>query len=459
MALTNTGGIVRENLVVDIDAERASANYPNTNLLAPYPWYTGAGSETFYGQNGDGNSRSQTGSGPFGATIVWNVSNQDATSDADGGWNSSNFPVDQNKMYRFSVWIRRRTIGNGSVYLGTYGKNSAGSNIGVRWLTSTSTTTNPYFTARGWPGVANDWYLFVGHVHPYGTGVEASAHPDSGIWDMNGNKIVNENRDMVWLDGTTQAIHRTYLYYSTDTSTNQQWWHPRVDVCDGNEPTLQDLLNGVGANFSIRSYSSSRALQLEYATWEPRYGLYPANFKLTPSLNSRIYIDTEGDNRTIKSSGGWTVESWVKFDSVAGAYDGGDRSPANFIGASSITHNSWYWSVLNNKLALWNRSPGIWKYGSTTLQAGQYYQAVLVCYDDGTRYQMYLNGEAEGGDHVSYVWNSAYAGLIIDTLGYGNFPNPRKIDGDYNVFRAYDRALSAKEIKQNYNALKGRFGH
>ena len=167
------------------------------------------------------------------------------------------------------------------------------------------------------------------------------------------------------------------------------------------------------------------------------------------------FIDL-GTDKEIKSSGGWTVESLVYYNAVAGTYNN-TTSPANFIGSETISYNSWYWSVLDNKLALWNISPGVWKYGSTTLQANRWYHAVLVCYESGTQYQMYLNGVAEGGDHASYSWNPTYSGLKIRYIGKGNNANTRLVNGRINITRVYNRSLLASEIAQNYNQLKTRF--
>lgn len=176
-----------------------------------------------------------------------------------------------------------------------------------------------------------------------------------------------------------------------------------------------------------------------------------------PDFNaSTTYIDL-GSDVVFKNTGGWTVESIVKYDNVPGGYDN-VISPGNFIGSDSIINNSWYWSVLNSKLALWNRSPGVWKYGSTTIQPNTWYHAVLTCSDDGESYQMYLNGTAEGGDHVSYVWNNAYSGLRVRYIGQGNSSNVRRVDGQIPVTRIYDRVLSASEIEQNYLSFKSRFG-
>ena len=165
------------------------------------------------------------------------------------------------------------------------------------------------------------------------------------------------------------------------------------------------------------------------------------------------YLDL-GSDITFKSTGGWTVESWVKYDSVAGSYNN-TTAPANFIGADSISYNSWYWSVLAGKLALWNMSPGTWRYGSTTLTTGKWYQTVLVCHTGGLKYQMYLNGVAEGGDHTTYTsWSSSHAGLKVRYFGRGNAANVRYMNGQMSSVKIYNRVLTAEEIKRNYRTMK-----
>jgi hypothetical protein len=167
------------------------------------------------------------------------------------------------------------------------------------------------------------------------------------------------------------------------------------------------------------------------------------------------YID-RGSDLTIKATGGWTIESWVKYTLVAGTYNN-VNSPANFIGSESTSYNSWYWSVLENKLALWNISPGGWYYGSTIIQPNTWYHCVLVCNDAGTGYQMYLNGVAEGGTHVAYSWNASYAGLLFRYVGKGNSVNTRYLTGNVATTKIYNRALTASEVAQNYNSTKSRY--
>jgi prepilin-type N-terminal cleavage/methylation domain-containing protein len=237
-----------------ITARKDSVNYRMTNTTAARlgicsgpnrdrfslikwaSWVVGTGSVAEYSVNGDGNSRVMD-TNPWGALdVVWDVSNQDVANDADGGWNGSNFNIDNTKMYRFSTFVRRKTIGNGSFYLGTHGYPDP-----VLYRSNGTANANPYFSSRAWWGNANQWYLAVGFVWPAGSGT-GSAMPESGIYSMDGTKVTS-NIDFVWQPTTTSAHHRSYLYYSIDITTNQQWYQPRVDVVDGAEPSISELLN------------------------------------------------------------------------------------------------------------------------------------------------------------------------------------------------------------------------
>lgn len=199
-------------------------------------WVLGVGGVTGYSANGDGNSRI-TDTNPWGVSdVIWDVSNQDATSDADGGWDGSNFSIDNTKMYRFSTFVRRKTIGGGTFYLGTHGYPNA-----VLSRSSGVADSNPYFSNTAWWGNVNQWYLVVGYVWPAGSGTGA-VMADSGTYTLSGVKV-SSSYDYVWQPTTTSSNHRSYLYYSTDTTTNQQWYQPRVDIVDGTEPTITELLN------------------------------------------------------------------------------------------------------------------------------------------------------------------------------------------------------------------------
>jgi prepilin-type N-terminal cleavage/methylation domain-containing protein len=199
-------------------------------------WVVSTGAAPGYYLNGDGNSR-VVDINPWGLSdIVWDVSNQDVASNDDGGWVTNNFPVDSTKMYRFSTFVRRKVIGDGNFYLGTNGYPDT-----VLNRSNGALNTNPYFCSKAWWGNLGQWYLVVGHVWPAGSGT-GNAMTDSGIYTLNGT-MISSTADFVWQSTTTSSRHRSYLYYSIDTTTNQQWYQPRVDIVDGTEPTINELLN------------------------------------------------------------------------------------------------------------------------------------------------------------------------------------------------------------------------
>ena len=124
MAIVYNPSIAKSGLVLNIDANNPKSNKGrNTNILSWYDWstdlsdeITSTGTWPSYWRNGEvGINTRVLDTNPFGVTdYVWDVSNQDATSDDDGGWSTSEFTIDPTKTYRFSTWMRRKTIGNGS---------------------------------------------------------------------------------------------------------------------------------------------------------------------------------------------------------------------------------------------------------------------------------------------------------------------------------------------------------
>jgi len=214
------------------------------NLLDYSTWTLGTGSVTGFTINGSASENYRIlGNDPWGTeTVVWEA-RTDVASNADGGWNGSQYNIDPTKTYRFSVWVNRTVQGNGRFYLGLYGFNAAGTNIGVLNRITGASTTNPYFLNTSSPTTVGVWTLYVGHVWPAGSGI-GSNHSNSGKYTVSGGKVGNISYDYVWSVPNTKTLHRSYLYYSTDINTRQQWLYPRIDLIDGTEPTIAELLSG-----------------------------------------------------------------------------------------------------------------------------------------------------------------------------------------------------------------------
>jgi len=211
-------------------------------------WSAGSGGATGYSQNGNtGENERVVETDPWGNTaLVWE-SRASGDGNADGGWNADGFAIDNTKLYRFSVWVKRTTSsGGGTFYFGTNGGGQC-----VRRLSDGQLECNPYWNCTGTSGLTqNQWYLVVGHCFPY-TYSSTDGHPDTGFWtiDNGGQKVGSINGCNIGNDcksdsATTSLNHRTYHYYCGDNTTRLQWYDPRVDLVDGYEPKVRELLKG-----------------------------------------------------------------------------------------------------------------------------------------------------------------------------------------------------------------------
>ena len=233
-------------------------------LIANYTlWQNGqTGSISPFSQNGSTSENYRIlGCDPWGKeTVLWEARPAgDAT--ADGGWNMDHGGIDPTKLYRYSVWAKRSVQGNGSFYLGTMA-NQVATLAGV-------TSSNPYFYSGG--AIDSEWQLYVGHVHPHN--YTGGMHPDSGRYKV-GGRIGSISADFKWLPTATTGRHRSYLYYSSDTNTRQQWCYPRVDICDGTEPSIQELLNGFDSRYIdyVRAKGEANPITLDVGDQSSMFG-------------------------------------------------------------------------------------------------------------------------------------------------------------------------------------------
>ena len=417
----------------------------------------------FANANTGNEERIEKGTDPWGRQSFLDRSiNNDTGSNYDGGDTSNIYDVDNTSKYRFTYFFRVDKKGsNGTLYFGLYGYNASTQNIGVFSNTGTGTAgTNPYFSYPGHHHSGfeeGQWYMFVGYVHPEGsTNVSDST---AGYYHMgSGEKIGNPSsgnitHNGVWQNATAKTRFRYYLYYSTDPTVEMSWYQARIDKVDGNEASITDMLN-YPPN-TVRDLTGNARNFKTYNTSTSVSGVsFDSTYK-SINLNGSTNFLELGTDHDYKTSGGWTVSTWFKHD-VA------ETGLGNFIGSESIHYNSWYWSVHGQKLALWDLSPGsVWKYGNTTIAAGTWYHATLVSDANNTHYYCYLNGEddmSSGWSAYNGSWQSNKAGLRIRYIGRGNSANGRYIDGNVASTNVWTRALTAAEVKSNFNAHRKRFG-
>ena len=423
---------------------------PNTNILTPYNlWTLGTGGTTGFSPNGSAseNARVLVNDDPWGGTsVVWET-RPDSTSGPDGGWNTGYYAADRTKTHRSSVWVRKTSSSNGGTFY--FGLHTQGNPIRND---NGNAQSNPYFTYIGISSLTqNQWYLVVGHILPTGSHTNVR-HPDSG-WYQNGSKISDKSygnvgsKDVRFNTSSTSLYHRTYHFYCTNTSARLQFAAPRIDLCDGNEPSISDLLN---------INSPQNVTGLSAYSRRPKFKNNVAfSFEKKGALTfdgSNDYLDLETDVTISPANQGWTAIYWFNTNSAS--------TLQHFNSAEADDFNANWLAIYNSKLAVWNVSPGYWKYGSTTIQSNTWYQAVFVCDAGGTNYRFYINGQREGGDHVNNAWTASYSALKTRYIGRYEYSGSysRYFNGKIASARLYNRALSDEEILKGYNSLKGRFG-
>ncbi len=218
-------------------------NEVNTNGFKPSlidytTWVVGSsGSQTGFSQNGETAANTIiTKPNPVGdLDVVWASLGNDASSDADGGWNGDGFAIDKTKTYRYSMWVRKENAGNGRMYFGCQYVDDLGTTINH---------DNPYFgypVISDLPEIVDNWVLFVAFIHnnTYAGGTS----PLSGIYTQKGVKTSYTFTDYKWSSSSTIGVLRAYQFYSTSINERQYWYRPRVDVVDGNEPSIAQLLS------------------------------------------------------------------------------------------------------------------------------------------------------------------------------------------------------------------------
>ncbi|QLG29977.1 LamG domain-containing protein (plasmid) [Halorarum halophilum] len=209
-----------------------------SNMMDSTTWVIGtSGSQDGFNRNGSVDENDIVeGTGPYGDTVaLWYGHSEDDDTGtngprADGGWNwyHSIENHDTTMKYRYSVWARQE-FRSGTIYHGT---RCVDKFDGVY-------RTNPYYWSGDLPTMS-DWYLIVGYNYPE----QATQGNESAIYDTDGN-VVEKINDYRWDPdgGSANMRWRTYYYYDSNIGRGAHFWDPRLEVCDGSETSITELLN------------------------------------------------------------------------------------------------------------------------------------------------------------------------------------------------------------------------
>lgn len=442
MTINYNPRIVTDGLVFYIDPANIKSNpnlVYNPNLLDISTWAVGSGSVGIFSMNGTTEENIRVyANDPFGqSSIIWNTPSNDIASDGDGGWGTSSINIDPTKMYRFTTWVNRTVIGNGTFYFGCYGMTSAGVNEGVLYRINGAVNTNPYFYSNAWGGLflANTWYLVVGHVWPAGSGT-GSSHSDSGVYTVDGTKISSAVNDYVWQSTNFKTVHRTYLYYSTDITTSQRWSHPSLELCDGNEVPL----NGLFSNQINKIYDLSINKHVGVLINKPIHSNNNKGHLVFDGVDSFIAFPT-----TPSISGPISMMAWI------------NRSNNSLI----LSNFTQYGLFANGRCWYWSADSSAWvNYTSTVTPPSNIWCQLAVTYTPGSADLpiFYINDVFNTSTGTTPLPNNSGVGSTLFLGEYSGYRPYAPFGGKIGPSMIYNRVLTPDEIKQNYHAFRGRYG-
>jgi len=464
MATEGGPKLVSDGLVLALDAVNKKSTLKitqNSNILPdPGNWIIGTGGQSGYNPNGGSSEQNRVlvSDDPWGRkSVTWRTT-PDATSGADGGWNSSYYAVDNSYTYRYSMWVRRYTSGTG-------GNFYMGMNPNPLRNDNNNSQGNPYFS---YPSISsltqNQWYLIVAHV--FYEGYTGGRHPESG-WYENGVKISDKsfgnvgNQDVRWDPSTTSARHRAYHYYTTNINSGIEFAYPRIDKIDGNEPSIADLINRGESGWvnlvgdDIGQLNNGIQYNLDGIESSFEFDGIDNHIELDPSLATisnigsieAIIKPTDNSPGGIVGWGDGGTSNWGGFD-IGNRSSGQPNEVLTFINFSSNN---------TNQLVIFGSN------GESTnqLNDGKYHHVVAVI--DGVNNTLYLDGIelptktfTHGSSTTQGFMNmSVLNKLRIGNSTYNNGHVPFK--GEIPLVKIYNKGLTPQEVLQNYNATKSRF--
>jgi hypothetical protein len=455
MSVYSGPNITKSQLIVHLDAENLYSTKGFNSVINTSTWLPGTtGSATNYNQSGDGNSRILD-TNPWDYTdVVWDVSNQDAASDADGGWETPTFIINPTKMYRYSVWVRRKTIGDGSFYLGPHSNWSSTVGQFILNRSNSAQNQNPYFISAPWWGNANQWYLVIGHVWPAGSG-SGAINVNSGVYDTSGNKVTNCT-DFMWDTTNTYSFHRSYLYYSTNISTNQQFYEPRVDICDGTEPTISELLSGVGKTWRDASGNGNDF----FIFGSPVYNILD-----NLAFNGSSQYCRSRNTLNLLPYDYVVVDIFAKTDVTSpgqALFEHSANWNNNLGGFGLYLHNNGSTDFVNAFHTNYNSNGVARNYQETIGNNWTNHVNIFGTVSDPTGRLTYVNGNLSPFTNLNgYSTGTVTAAstrrndhfYLASRGGVNSWLN-----GKISSLKIYGIKLLDNEIRQNFNALRGRFG-
>jgi len=454
---TNVGDAVEWATANDFMIISSGSNIPGGNLIMHFDvrkieCWPGVGN-ILYDLSGNGNNATlyndPTISGGF---ITWNGTNEYAQISFDSsmaGWSSAQSVV---------MWLKHDyTSGRRNPWDQAYGgygtwTHEHGNNIN-NYFGDAGSNNQPYTSGNSGTTTRDQWNLlittrdtsnqrwYVNNVrtstrgHSYGTlatdtNVVRLARGYAGYWVGKmgpvmayDKRLSAEEISSIYFDGpiTTsdlKLIVDAGLLHSFDSGETTTY-----DIVEGNDGTLN---NGVGYDEDLR-------------TW------------MFDGTND--YIEFPSD--VMNDDDEYTLSIWLKPN---GSSWGNNAIPMYNTYPGNGSYGFWHHFGHDNVLR--------WRHGGSTYTTGDLSGIGLVANEwqlttvtwDNTTLRLYKNGIQTNSTTSPGAFRRSGAGARIGMLNYRRTSSDYNWNGDIACQHVYNRALTAEEVLQNFNAQRARFG-
>ena len=147
-------------------------------------------------------------------------------------------------------------------------------------------------------------------------------------------------------------------------------------------------------------------------------------------------------------TGDMSCEVWFKLDAVAADW----VRPFGKGDSTNRTYGLWYNTTSGG--FLYQRYGSGTSFGAqlaTLPVTGQWYQ--MFGTSTGSNHVLYLNGVSVATASMAGPWFSSTEGYRVAAATFHTFHN-----GPLSIVRLYNRGLTAAEVSQNFNVVRGRYG-
>lgn len=216
----------------------STAVWSQNNLLDTSTWTEGTGSSPGFTKYGPtASSVREMDTGPNGeSTLIWKAK-AGGTSDSDGGFSTNYFPISDTKKYRLTVWLKLIGTQNGLSYFGLQARDDT--NAYAVTTLSGANRNNAYFNSSVDLPNLDEWFLYVGYVHP---STHSGTAYEGRIYRTDGSEVTGRILpDYKFKLGASQMRLRSFLR-KTDVPDEHFIFDPTVYEVNGNEPSVQDVI-------------------------------------------------------------------------------------------------------------------------------------------------------------------------------------------------------------------------